>query len=330
MPSISIVLTTWMLAMSGTNPIQAYRPFFPNSRQTRRNRAKLTATNSRPHRKLNMADTLLRFVHAGFRGPRAPVKSARADYITGAGQMALEIRKPAGKAKKPHRTNPVRRRFAMFGGTSLSALEAVPRRAEQRQRPAVKAPPARHLPGQHEPGGQDEQKRIGRKGAGKQEADVHEAAEERRDAGQKAENEAEPDGHFAEGDQVGKHFRVRQRDVFQKRGVPAIHLAFLRLRQRALDEAGNRGAGVFAAPFFVGQLAPARFQPRPAQIQPDQEPQPGRTGAGEQEMGNRVFGNDDGVAFTERLCHAMSPSHRENGSSRSGRMPISARDSPPY
>ena len=127
--------------------------------------------------------------------------------------------------------------------------------------------------------------------AGKHEIEVHEKPEKRRDADEEPGNERYADEHFAKGDEIRPQDRVRQNDVLEEPRVPPLHVwvCAARFRECALDESDHRRAGVVADPRRVVELTPPGLKPYPPYVYTHKEPERGRLGVREKEMGERRF-----------------------------------------
>ena len=90
------------------------------------------------------------------------------------------------------------------------------------QYPAVEAPPASYPPGQQEKDGHYGHERVGTRRSRKQEAGVHEHAEEGGYTGKGPEDEGDSDQGLSKDHQVAKDRRMRDHDVSEERGTRRI------------------------------------------------------------------------------------------------------------
>ena len=131
--------------------------------------------------------------------------------------------------------------------------------------------------------------------------------EEGGDAGQDPEDQAKADQNLTKGDDIRESGGDGQRDVLHEPAIPALHRRVRpgRLGERALEETGERGSRMVRENpgiarmlskradinGIAGQLFGACYQPLPANIQTNDQPEPGHTGVGEQEPRDGRFGN---------------------------------------
>src|SRR5436305_3824650 len=135
-----------------------------------------------------------------------------------------------------------------------------PRRAEEGEEVAVEAVVAGDLPAEDQPDREGEHDRVRRGRAGQEERHVHEASEEGRDAGQRAEHEPDADCHLTEGDEPREpDLVVALQEEVEEVAIPVERdraLAGIGVdRNGALPVAGERRAAI--EPACTGWLGPA-------------------------------------------------------------------------
>jgi hypothetical protein len=171
----------------------------------------------------------------------------------------------------------------------------LPWRSQTEQQVAVDTVPTGGFPRQHQQGCEGEENRVDADGTGEHVARVHRRAEEGRDPGEDPEDQSESDEDLAERNQVAEERGVREDDVREKRSVPALNVGVrtLRLGQCTGKPGGEERTGVGSGPTGGLCFFDPFGEPLPADIDTNDEPDPGVARFGKEGAGQRRIGDCD-------------------------------------